>query len=69
MLGETASDIADLMEWKKVDHAENGLIKKQVVMLRGANRKLDKINFEIDSDGDAVWDDLMIRPLVYFQMH
>jgi hypothetical protein len=69
MLGETASDIADLMEWKKVDHAENGLIKKQVVILRGANKKLDKINFEIDSDGDAVWDDLMIRPLVYFQMH
>jgi len=69
MLGETASDIADLMEWKKVDHAENGLIRKQVIIPRGANRKLDKVTIEVDSDGDAVWDDLMIRPLVYFQLH
>ncbi len=68
-LGETASDITDLMEWKKVDHSENGLIKKQVIIPRGANRKLEKVSIEVDSDGDAVWDDLMIRPLVYFQLH
>ncbi len=68
LLGETASDITDLMEWKRVDHAENGLIKKEVIMPRGANRKLEKISIEVDSDGDAVWDDLMIRPLVYFQL-
>ncbi len=68
VIGETASDIAILMDWKRVDHAENGLIKKQVIVPRGANRKLEKINLETDSDGDAVWDDLMIRPLVYFQM-
>jgi hypothetical protein len=69
LIGETASDITDLMEWKKVDHSENGLIKKQVIILRGANRKLEKVSIEVDSDGDAVWDDLMIRPLVYFEMH
>lgn len=68
LIGETASDITILMDWKRIDHGENGLIKKQVVPLRGANRKLVKINIETDSDGDAVWDDLMVRPLVYFQM-
>jgi hypothetical protein len=68
LLGETASDITVLMDWKRIDHAENGLIKKQLIMLKGANRKLAKINIEVDSDGDAVWDDLMVRPLVYFQM-
>jgi hypothetical protein len=69
MIGETASDITVLMDWKRIDHAENGLIKKSAILLKGANRKLVKINIEVDSDGDAVWDDLMIRPLVYFQMH
>ncbi len=69
ILGETASDITDLMEWKRIDHAENGLIKKQVIVPRGANRKLEKVTLEVDSDGDATWDDLMIRPLVYFQLH
>jgi hypothetical protein len=68
LIGETASDITILMDWKRIDHGENGLIKKQVVPLRGANRKLVKINIETDSDGDAYWDDLMVRPLVYFQM-
>lgn len=68
LIGETASDITVLMDWQRVDHAENGLIKKQVIPLKGANRKLEKINIEADSDGDAAWDDLMVRPLVYFQM-
>jgi hypothetical protein len=68
MIGETASDITVLMDWKRVDHAENGLIKKQVIIPKGANKKIDKINIETDSDGDAVWDDLMVRPLVYFSM-
>ena len=68
ILGETASDITVLMDWQTVDHAENGLIRKQVVVPRGANRKLEKINIESDSDGDAAWDDLMVRPLVYFSL-
>jgi hypothetical protein len=69
LMGETASDIAVLMDWQKIDHSENGLIKKQVILPKGANRKLLKINIETDSDGDAVWDDLMVRPLVYFDLH
>jgi hypothetical protein len=67
-LGETASDITVLMDWKRVDHAENGLIKKYVISPRGANRKLEKISIESDSDGDAAWDALMVRPLVYYQL-
>ena len=69
LLGETASDITDLMDWKRVDHAENGLIKKQVIIPRGSNRKLQTIIIETDSDGDASWDALMVRPLVYYGMH
>ncbi len=66
LLGETASDITVLMDWHKVDHEENGLIRKENVGLKGANRKLEYVDIEVDSDGDASWDALMIRPLVYF---
>jgi len=68
ILGETASDIALLMDWHKVDHYENGLIKKKVITPKGAERKLRYVDLEIDSDGDAYWDALMIRPLVYFEL-
>jgi hypothetical protein len=69
LLGETASDITVLMDWKRIDHAENGLIKKQVILPRGANRKLVTITIETDSNGDAAWDALMVRPLVYYQRY
>lgn len=69
LLGETASDITDLMDWKRIDHAENGLVKKQVIIPRGANRKLVSIGIETDSDGDASWDALMVRPLIYYGMY
>ncbi len=68
MLGETASDIAQLMDWKRIDHDENGLIKHEIIIPRGANRKLQYIDIEVDSDGDAYSDALMIRPLVYFSL-
>jgi hypothetical protein len=68
LLGETASDITQLMDWKLIDHDENGLIKHQNINPRGANRKLEYIVIEVDSDGDAYADALMIRPLVYFTL-
>jgi hypothetical protein len=68
MLGETASDITLLMEWKRVDHDENGLLKHDILTPRGADRKLQYVVIEVDSDGDAYDDDLMIRPLVYFSL-
>ena len=67
-LGETASDITQLMDWKLMDHDENGLIKHNIITPRGANRKLQYIDIEVDSDGDAYADALMIRPLVYFSL-
>jgi hypothetical protein len=67
ILAMTASDINLLMDWHAVDHAENGLVRKEVISTKGAMRKLESIDIEVDSDGDAYWDALMIRPLVYFQ--
>lgn len=68
LLGETASDITQLMDWMLIDHDENGLIKRRTITPRGANRKLEYIDIEVDSDGDAFSDALMIRPLVYFSL-
>ena len=68
MLGETVSDIMPLMDWHMVDHDENGLLKKEVVRPKGAARKLEYLIIETDSDGDAYWDALMVRPLVYFDL-
>jgi hypothetical protein len=68
MLGETVSDITPLMDWHMIDHDENGLLKKEVISPRGAARKLEYVIIEVDSDGDAYWDALMIRPLVYFEL-
>jgi hypothetical protein len=68
LLGETASDITQLMDWMMVDHDENGLLKRRVIIPRGADRKLEYIDIEVDSDGDAYSDALMIRPLVYFSL-
>jgi hypothetical protein len=68
LLGYTASDIASLMDWHALDHDENGLTKKEVIIPRGANRKLEYIVIDVDSDGDAYWDALMVRPLVYFDL-
>jgi hypothetical protein len=56
------------MDWQKVDHSENGLIRKQVVTARGSVKKLERVNIEVDSDGDAFDDALMVRPLVYFNL-
>jgi hypothetical protein len=56
------------MDWQRIDHQDNGNMKKKIFMPKGANRKLEKINIETDSDGDAAWDDLMVRPLVYFEL-
>jgi hypothetical protein len=56
------------MDWKLIDHDENGLIKHQNINPRGANRKLEYIDIEVDSDGGAFADALMIRPLVYFSL-
>lgn len=69
LVGYTVSDITVLMEWHSVDHDENGLIKKEVIVPRGANRKLEYITIDVDSDGDAYWDALMVRPLVYFDLY
>jgi len=68
LLGYTASDITNLMDWHPLDHDENGLIKKEVISPRGANRKLEYIVIDVDSDGDAYWDALIVRPLVYFEL-
>ncbi|MEE9553935.1 MAG: carboxypeptidase-like regulatory domain-containing protein [candidate division Zixibacteria bacterium] len=68
LLGYTASDITNFMDWHPVDHDENGLIKKEVINPRGANRKLEYIVIDVDSDGDAYWDALIVRPLVYFDL-
>lgn len=69
LLGFTASDITNLMDWHAIDHDENGLIKKEVILPRGANRKLEFIVIDVDSDGDAYWDALIVRPLVYFGLY
>lgn len=69
LLGETASDITQLMDWMIVYHDENGLIKRNTITPRGANRKIEYVDIEVDSDGDAYSDALMIRPLVYFTLH
>ena len=68
MLGETVSDIMPLMDWHMVDHDENGLLKKEVIKPKGASRNLEYVIIETDSDGDAYWDALMVRPLVYFEL-
>jgi len=56
------------MDWMMVHHDENGLIKRQTITPRGANRKIEYVDIEVDSDGDAYSDALMIRPLVYFTL-
>ncbi len=68
LLGYTVSDITVLMDWHPIDHDENGLIKKEIITPRGANRKLEYVVIDVDSDGDAYWDALMVRPLVYFDL-
>lgn len=68
LLGYTVSDITVLLDWHPLDHDENGLIKKQIIAPRGADRKLEYIVIDVDSDGDAYWDALMVRPLVYFDL-
>ena len=68
LLGYTASDITNFMDWHPIDHDENGLIKKEVITPRGANRKLEYIVIDVDSDGDAYWDALIVRPLVFFDL-
>ena len=68
VLGETASGISILMDWEQVDHNENGFIRKQVIEARGSNKKLERINIETDSDGDAISDALIVRPLIYFEL-
>jgi hypothetical protein len=69
LLGYTVSDITVLMEWHSLDHDENGLIKRETIVPRGANRKLEYVTIDVDSDGDAYWDALMVRPLVYFSLY
>ena len=67
VVGETASGgISILVDWQKVEHSSNGSFYKKSIPTLGDNRKLQYVSLEINSDGDAVWDAFMIRPLVYF---
>ena len=69
LVGETASGgISILIDWQKIDHASNGSFYKKSIPTLGDNRKLQYVSLEINSDGDAVWDALLIRPLVYFSL-
>jgi hypothetical protein len=69
LVGETAGGgISILVDWQSVDHKSNGSFYKKSVPTLGDNRKLEYISLETNSDGDAVWDAFLIRPLVYFSL-
>jgi len=69
MVGETASGgISILLDWEKIDHATNGSFFKKAIPTLGDNRKIQYVSLEVNSDGDAVWDAFLIRPLVYFSV-
>jgi len=69
MVGETADGgISILLDWEKIDHATNGNFFKKQIPTLGDNRKIQYVSLEINSDGDAVWDAFLIRPLVYFSV-
>jgi hypothetical protein len=70
IVGETTSGgISVLIDWDKIDHSSSGSFYHKSVQTLGDNRKIEYISLEINSDGDAQWDDFLIRPLVYFTMH
>lgn len=69
VVGETSTGgISILIDWQRIDHSSNGSFYKKMVPALGDNRKLDYISLEINSDGSAVWDAFLIRPLVYFSI-
>ncbi|MCD6162999.1 MAG: carboxypeptidase regulatory-like domain-containing protein [candidate division Zixibacteria bacterium] len=69
LVGETSSGgISILIDWEKIDHSSNGSFYKKAVPTLGDNRKLQYISLEINSNGSAVWDAFLIRPLVYFSV-
>jgi len=69
VVGETGgSGISILVDWQTVDHSSNGSFYKKSVQTLGDNRKLQYVSLEINSDGDAVWDEFLMRPLVYFDV-
>jgi hypothetical protein len=70
MVGETTrGGISILIDWEKIDHSANGKFYHKVIPTLGDNRKIEYISLEINSDGDAAWDEFLIRPLVYFSMN
>ena len=69
LVGETASGgISILLDWQKVEHKSNGSFYKNSIPTLGDNRKIHYLSLEISSDGDAIWDAFLIRPLVYFNL-
>ena len=69
LLGETLNGgISSLIDWQKIQHSSNGSFYKKAITTKGENRKLEYVTFEINSDGYAVWDALLIRPIVYFNV-
>jgi len=69
MVGETTGGgISILLDWEKIDHFTNGNFFNKVIPTLGDNRKIQYVSLEINSDGDAVWDAFLIRPLVYYSV-
>ncbi|MCP4583146.1 MAG: carboxypeptidase regulatory-like domain-containing protein [candidate division Zixibacteria bacterium] len=69
MVGETASGgISILLDWQKIDHSANGQMFHKPMPTLGDNRKIQYLSLEINSDGNAVWDAFLIRPIVYFSV-
>ncbi|NLI15584.1 MAG: carboxypeptidase regulatory-like domain-containing protein [candidate division Zixibacteria bacterium] len=61
-----AGKISILIDWQRVDHSSNGAFHKKVVEIPYNNRYISYITLEIDSDGEIVGDDFLIRPILYY---
>jgi hypothetical protein len=69
MVGETSTGgISILLDWERIDHSSNGQMFHKVIPTLGDNRKIQYISLEVNSDGDAVWDAFLVRPIVYFSV-
>ncbi len=66
-IGENdAGKITILFDWEKVDHSSAGVFYKKVSLMPLDFRRLAYLTLEVDSDGEVIGDDFLLRPLIYF---
>ncbi len=63
-----AGKINILIDWQHVEHSSNGSFHKKVAEIPRDSRYISYITLELDSDGDVVGDDFLVRPILYYTL-